>query len=357
MVDTTDKTVLDLPKVYLVRMMVFTLIVGIIAAVLYPGIENAFRANVGLNGLIIGVLLLGILYSFRMVWRLWPEINWVNHFRIADPGLDVPYTPRLLAPMASLLRDRQGRTVLSTMSMRSMLDSIASRLDEARDISRYLVGLLIFLGLLGTFWGLLETVTSVGNAIKALDVTATESGTVFESLKSGLERPLAGMGLSFSSSLFGLAGSLILGFLELQASQAQNRFYTDLEDWLSTITDIEAGESQLSVPHYLRLDLQGLSKGIERINKTLDDALGSEPAAAAGGGGGTSSDSESLDRLAGAVANLVNQMREEQKIVRQWAQNQQTQQSELHRLILRTSGQGSAAPRPGAPRLAVEDEE
>jgi len=354
MVDTTDKTVLDLPKVYLVRMMVFTLIVGIIAAVLYPSIQRAFQANVGLNGLIIGVLLLGILYSFRMVWRLWPEINWVNHFRIADPSLDVPYTPRLLAPMAALLRDRQGRTVLSTMSMRSMLDSLASRLDEARDISRYLVGLLIFLGLLGTFWGLLETVTSVGDAIKALDVTSTESGTVFENLKSGLERPLAGMGLSFSSSLFGLAGSLILGFLELQASQAQNRFYTDLEDWLSTITDIEAGESQLSVPHYLRLDLQGLQKGIERINKTLDDALGSEPAAASGSG---PPDSESLDRLAGAVANLVNQMREEQKIVRQWAQTQQAQQSELHRLILRTSGQGATSARGGGQRLAVEDEE
>ena len=140
MVATTDKTVLDLPKVYLVRMMVFTLIVGIIAAVLYPSIQRAFEANVVFNGLIIGVLLLGILYSFRMVWRLWPEINWVNHFRIADPGLDVPYTPRLLAPMATLLGDRQGRTVLSPISMRSLLDSLASRLDESRDISRYLVG-------------------------------------------------------------------------------------------------------------------------------------------------------------------------------------------------------------------------
>jgi hypothetical protein len=358
MVATTDKTVLDLPKVFLVRMMVFTLLVGILAAVLYPSIERAFKANVGLNALIIGVLLLGILYSFRMVWRLWPEINWVNHFRIADPGFDVPYTPRLLAPMASLLRDRQGRTVLSTMSMRSMLDSLASRLDEGRDISRYLVGLLIFLGLLGTFWGLLETVSSVGDAIKALDVTTTESGTVFESLKSGLERPLAGMGLSFSSSLFGLSGSLILGFLELQASQAQNRFYTDLEDWLSTITDIEAGEGggALTVPHYLRLDLQGLQKGIERINKTLDDALGSEPTPAAGSA--PPSDNEALDRLAGAVANLVTQMREEQKIVRQWAQTQQLQQSEMQRLLLRAAGQGGQTGRTGnAPRLAVEDEE
>src|SRR5262249_54031898 len=205
------KTVLDLPKVYLVRMMVFTLVVGIISAVLFPNIQRAFQANVGLNGLIIGVLLLGILYSFRMVWRLWPEINWVNHFRIADPSLDVPYPPRLLAPMQALLRDRQGRTVLSTMSMRSMLDSLASRLDEARDISRYLVGLLIFLGLLGTFWGLLETVSSIGDAIKSLDVSSAQSATVFEELKSGLEAPLSGMGLAFSSSLFGLSGSLILG--------------------------------------------------------------------------------------------------------------------------------------------------
>jgi hypothetical protein len=208
---------------------------------------------------------------------------------------------------------------------------------------------LIFLGLLGTFWGLLETVTSVGDAIRALDVTSTESATVFEALKSGLERPLAGMGLSFSSSLFGLAGSLILGFLDLQASQAQNRFYTDLEDWLSTITDIEAGDgSHVSVPHYLRLDLQGLQRGIERINKTLDDALGAETHAGSAAGHET----ESLDRLADAVASLVTQMREEQKIVRQWAQSQQVQQAELQRLLLRATGQSRTSQ-----RLSVEDEE
>ena len=148
--------------------------------------------------------------------------------------------PRLLGPMATLLRNRQS-ALISPQSMRSMLDSMSSRFDESRDLSRYLVGLLIFLGLLGTFWGLLTTVSSIGDAINALDVSSTQSGTVFEGLKEGLKGPLGGMGLSFSSSMFGLAGSLVLGFLDLKASQAQNRFYNDLEDWLSTITDI-AGE-------------------------------------------------------------------------------------------------------------------
>ncbi|CAN5414334.1 hypothetical protein BH10PSE7_BH10PSE7_32480 [soil metagenome] len=344
----SDPAVLDLPKVYLVRMMVFTLVVTIVAVVLFPQIQRAFLANVGLNSIIIGALCMGIGYAFRMVWRLWPEVNWINNFRASEPAEGSTRAPRLLAPMATLLRVRQGRTVLSPVSMRSLLDSLASRLDEARDISRYLVGLLIFLGLLGTFWGLLETVNSLGGAIRSLDVSSAQSSTVFESLKSGLEAPLAGMGLSFSSSLFGLAGSLILGFLDLQASQAQNRFYNDLEDWLSTMTDIEAGDSgQLAVPQYLRLDIQNVQKGIERINKTLDDAVGPDT-----GAGQNAQDTESMDRLADAVASLVQQMREEQKIVRQWAQSQQVQQSELQRLILRNNRPAG----PGRQRASVEDE-
>jgi hypothetical protein len=360
MADAKEHTVLELPKVYLVRMMVFMLVVTILAVVLFPHMQRAFMANPGLNGVIIGALLLGVIYSFRMVWRLWPEINWVNGFRIANPGLELTHTPRLLGPMATLFRDRPNRTVLSPLSMRSLLDSIASRLDEARDISRYMVGLLIFLGLLGTFWGLLETVTSVGDAIRALDVTSAQSATVFEELKTGLEAPLSGMGLAFSSSLFGLAGSLILGFLELQASQAQNRFYNDLEDWLSTITDIQAGESgSLSVPGYLRLDIAGLQKGIERINQTLDDALTADvtaPTQAVSAPAISAQDSESMEKLADAVASLVQQMREEQKIVRQWAQAQQVQQNEMQKLILRTTKQPAASGR-FSQAAAVEDEE
>jgi hypothetical protein len=365
MADAKEHTVLELPKVYLVRMLVFMLVVTILAVVLFPHMERAFMANPGLNAVIIGALLLGVVYSFRMVWRLWPEINWVNGFRIANPGLELTHTPKLLGPMATLFRDRSNRTVLSPLSMRSLLDSIASRLDEARDISRYMVGLLIFLGLLGTFWGLLETVTSVGDAIRALDVSSAQSAAVFDQLKTGLEAPLSGMGLAFSSSLFGLAGSLILGFLELQASQAQNRFYNDLEDWLSTITDLQAGESgSLAVPGYLRLDIAGLQKGIERINQTLDDALTADvpaptPATPATNVPSLSAvqDGESMEKLADAVASLVQQMREEQKIVRQWAQAQQVQQNEMQKLILRTTKQVPTAAGRFSQAAAVEDEE
>jgi hypothetical protein len=332
MSEMQEQAVLEKPKVYLVRMLVFTLVVAIVVAVLFPFIQRAFFANPALNGIIIGALVLGVLYSYRMVWRLWPEVNWVNHFRVADPGLEIPYRPTLLAPMATMLRDRQGRTILSPTSMRSLLDSIASRLDEARDISRYLVALLIFLGLLGTFWGLLETVTSIGDAIRSLDISSTQSSTVFEELKTGLQAPLAGMGLSFSSSLFGLAGSLILGFLDLQASQAQNRFYNELENWLSSITDIAAGEGgAMSVPAYLRLDVQNLQRGMERVTKLLESGGGH-------GVSGSSADAEAMDKLADAVASLVTQMRDEQKMVRQWAQSQQVQQNEIQRLLIRMTG-------------------
>jgi len=332
MADTAETAALEHPRVYLVHMLVFTLVVCILTAILFPNIRNAFYANVGLNGLIIGTLLLGTLYAYRMVWRLFPEINWVNGFRIGQSNDDNQAMPVLLAPMATLLGDRQGRTVLSTNTMRSLLDSLASRLDESRDLLRYLVGLLIFLGLLGTFWGLLQTVTSVGDAIKNLDVTAGQSSSMFEELKSGLQKPLAGMGLSFSSSLFGLAGSLILGFLDLKASQAQNRFYHNLEDWLSTITDIQVGEGggQTSAANYLRFDLQGLQRGIDKLGQQLENG---KTAAVPSG-----NPNESIEQLADAVASLVQQMREEQKMVRSWAQTQQVQQNEIQRLLIRATG-------------------
>ncbi len=326
MADTSDTIVMEPPRVYLVHMVVFAIVVGIIAAVLFPAIKNAFMANVGLNGLIIFTLLMGVGYSFRMVWRLFPEINWVNNFRIGDGNLQK--APTLLGPMSSLLGDGLGRTVLSPQSMRSLLDSLASRLDESRDLLRYLVGLLIFLGLLGTFWGLLETVTSVSEAIGNLNVNATQSSSVFEELKLGLQKPLKGMGLSFSSSLFGLAGSLILGFLDLKASQAQNRFYHNLEDWLSTITDIQAGEGGgMAFPTYLKLDMQNLQRAVDKLGTALEGK-------ASGPATGTT---ESMEQLADAVASLVQQMREEQKMVRQWAQTQQVQQNEIQRLLIRST--------------------
>ena len=345
----TDHEVLDRPRVYLVRMMVFTILVAIIASILYPQIKIAFMANPALNMLILSVLIIGIGYAFRNVWRLFPEVNWVNNFKIADPGLEIPYTPRLLAPMATLLRDRQDHTMLSPLSMRSLLDSLASRLDESRDISRYMIGLLIFLGLLGTFWGLLDTVTSVGQVIRQLDVATAESNTIFEELKAGLEAPLSGMGTSFSSSLFGLAGSLILGFLDLMASQAQNRFYNDLEDWLSSITDIAGADGgQIGVPQYLRLDLTQLQDGIDKVNTTLEDALSD----AGPGGPGDDGEAENMGKLAEAVGGLVHQMREEQKIMRQWAQEQSEQTAEISKTLNDLSGQTGT----GKARAAVKQE-
>jgi hypothetical protein len=352
MAESSDQVSVDLPRVYLVRMMVFILVVAVLVAVLFPTLRSSFMHNPGLNGFIGFVLLFGIAHAFRQVVRIFPEVNWINSFRIADPGLEIPHQPKLLAPMAALLRDRQGLTVLSPLTLRSLLDSLASRLDEGRDLLRYMIGLLIFLGLLGTFWGLLDTVSSVGTAIQSLDVTATEQGTIFDELKAGLAAPLAGMGTSFSSSLFGLAASLVLGFLDLQTNQAQNRFYNDLENWLSSITDIEAGEGQaMSVPHYLRLDLRDLQSGIERINKTLTDALTDASAQAQVTHEAT--DPEALDRLAGAVQGLVQQMREEQKIVRQWAQSQTLQQEEIKDLMNRIY---RSAPEVRGPRARVRED-
>jgi hypothetical protein len=188
------------PGVFLWRMLVFLVLVGFLAAILSRQIWDAMITNPGLNGLIIGVLAAGILFAFRQILRLYPEIRWVNAFRIADPGLAIGHQPVLLAPMATMLRDRTGTLSLSATSMRSIMDSIGSRLDEARDTGRYLVGLLVFLGLLGTFWGLLDTIQQVGKTIEALD-TRGDGVTVFDDLKRGLSAPLRGMGTAFSASL------------------------------------------------------------------------------------------------------------------------------------------------------------
>lgn len=341
MAEPSQPTVMEQPRLHLMHMAVFTLVVAVVAAALFRGIQNAFLANTGLNALIIGTLLLGIAYAFRMVWRLGPEISWVNGFRSGLTNNENPAKPRLLAPMATLLGDQEERNLLSTNAVRSMLDSLASRLDESRDQLRYLVGLLIFLGLLGTFWGLLSTVTSIGDAIGSLDVTAAQSSSMFDQLKSNLQAPLSGMGLSFASSLFGLAGSLILGFYDLKVGQAQNRFYHNLEDWLSTITDIGAGEiMQPQQPPVARLDLQGLQRGLDRLSHQIE-VRGGMPANGSVGNG----KSDSIEELADAVASLVQQMRDEQKAMRQWAQSQQVQQNEIQRLLIRATGQQTSTAR------------
>jgi len=286
--------------------------------VLYRQIVTAFFANPGLNALIGLVLLIGIILSFRQVVRLYPEVAWVNNFRIADPGIALDRHPTLLAPMAAILGgERSGRMTISQQTMRHLLDSIATRLDEARDISRYMTGLLVFLGLLGTFWGLIETVGSVGKVIDGLKVGG-DAGALFDTLKEGLAAPLGGMGISFSSSLFGLAGSLILGFLDLQSSQAQNRFYTDLEDWLATTVRGYASETGPSG------DLQA---AVDRLRTSLED------------GGASRTTTTAMANLAEAIQGLVTHMRTEQQMIREWADGQGEQNREIKRLLERIARQ------------------
>ena len=208
------------PRRYLFRMILFLATVLGVCGMLFQPLRDAFLSNGPLNGLILGVLILGIIYNFRQVLMLGPEVAWIEGFRQTDRTvLSQKVEPRLLAPMATMMGEHSDRISLSTLSMRSLLDGIYSRLDESKDISRYTIGLLIFLGLLGTFWGLLGTVSSIGNVISSLSVADGDASKVFGALKSGLQAPLDGMGTAFSSSLFGLAGSLVLGFLDLQAGQ------------------------------------------------------------------------------------------------------------------------------------------
>ena len=318
----TDSHKLTSPQTFLWRMIVFLIIAAFIAAILYPQVHSAFMSNPGLNGLIIGVLVIGIAFVFRMVIRLFPEVHWVNSFRVADPGLELTKQPVLLAPMATMLRDRIGRMTLSAPAMRSILDSIAMRLDEARDLSRYLIGLLVFLGLLGTFWGLLETVSSVGRTIASLDAGATDTAVIFEDLKAGLQAPLAGMGTAFSSSLFGLAGSLVLGFLDLQASQAQNRFYNDLEDWLSTVTDLTPAELAGERESPDLSSLASIEYSIEQLARSMAD-----------GGGPTRGATAAMAQLAEGIQALIQHMRAEQQMIREWVEAQADQQQDVKRVL------------------------
>src|SRR5437588_9016960 len=315
-----DPLKLSSPRIFLLRMVVFLILCALVVVVLHKQIVVAFMANPGLNALIVAVLVIGILLSFRQVIRLFPEVAWVNGFRLADPGLAVARPPVLLAPMASILGDRVGRMAISAQIMRSLLDSIATRLDEARDLSRYLTSLLIFLGLLGTFWGLIETVGSVGKVIDGLKVGG-DAGAVFDSLKEGLAAPLGGMGISFSSSLFGLAGSLVLGFLDLQTSQAQNRFYTDLEDWLSTTVREYSGEAAAAGSSG---ELQG---AVERLRLTLE------------AGGASRGTTAAMANLAEAIQGLVAHMRTEQQMIREWADGQGEQNREIKKLLERLARQ------------------
>lgn len=307
-----DPYKLSSPRIFLLRMLVFLILVGFLALILHKQIRTAFMANPGLNSLIFFVLAVGIILTLRQVIRLFREVRWVNSLR---QGTEVP-APVLLAPMATLLGDRPPGTTISTLTLRAILDSIGSRLDEARDTARYLTGLLIFLGLLGTFWGLLATVASIGDVIKSMG-TGNDSAVMFDDLKNGLAAPLAGMSISFTSSLFGLAGSLVLGFLDLQAGQAQNRFYKELEDNLTASTSpdtlTEGAPAIEGVPRDLRA-------AIDKIAATADQSHARATSLAMG-------------NLADGIQSLVQHMRAEQQLIRDWVEAQAEQTQELKAVL------------------------
>jgi hypothetical protein len=303
------------PRRYLLRMIAFVVVVLAVVTFLLADLASAFRSNTGLNGLIVGVTLLGVGYAFRQVLLLTREVRWIEDFRTGRPALSEHAAPRLLAPMATMLRDRPERLSLSAPAMRSLLDGISARLDEQRDIARYLIGLLISLGLVGTFWGLLQAIGNVAQVISGLTVGTGDLTAVFADLKRGLDAPLSGMGTAFSASLFGLTGSLVLGFLELQASQAQNRFYNDLEDWLSGQTRLGSGlisaEGEHSVPAYVQALLEQTAESLENLRRTLDRSEDSRISANSG-----------IVHLTERLSTLTDQMRTEQALMMRLAENQ-----------------------------------
>ncbi|WP_374650001.1 flagellar motor protein MotA [Dongia sp.] len=287
-----------------------------IAILLWDPISVAFSHNPMLNTGILVVLLLGILFTIWQVLRLYSDIAWIEDYRTG--GFAQSYAqPRLLAPMAAMLKDKTGRLHLNASSLRSLLDGIQSRLDDSREISRYVTSLLIFLGLLGTFWGLLGTVKGVADAITNLQVSGGQDPTVmFDTLKQSLAKPLGGMGIAFSSSLFGLAGSLIIGFMELQASQAQNRFFNELEDWLSGQTRLTSGGTgafadagDQPIPAYIQALLEQNAESINELQRVLQ--RGEE------GRGGTA---QGFKQLADQLAALNDQLRSQQQVTARLAE-------------------------------------
>ena len=262
------------PFPYLVRMLLFLAAVGGLAYVLHEDLLRVFFNTPILNGVIVAVLVIGIFFVMRQVISLWPEVVWLRRYHHREEGappLDT-YSINLLAPLATMLGERQDRFRMSPTVTRAVLDGIATRLDERRELTRYLIGLLIFLGLLGTFWGLLETIGAVADAIGSLQVSSGDAVQMFGKLKQSIEGPLKGMATAFGASLFGLSGSLVLGFLELQASQAQGRFHIELEEWLAGATRLSSNaqvDGEQGVSAYVEALLERTADGLDDLTRTL----------------------------------------------------------------------------------------
>jgi len=310
-------------------MTLFLAVVAVGSVVMMAPLKTAFMANAPLNGLIVGVFLLGAVNSFRQVFQINPEIAWIENFRsggVRGTTSSDGSGPRLLGPMAAMLGDKL-EIKISSIAMRSILDGVASRLDEQREISRYTVGLLVFLGLLGTFWGLLDTLGAIRGVISDISVGGGNISAVFDDLKTGLEKPLSGMGTAFSSSLFGLAGSLVLGFLDLQTGQAHNRFYTELEDWLSSQAKLSSAsvsaEGEQGVPAYVEALLEQTAESLGNLQRTI--SRGEE---------NRHKTHEALSELAARMGTLTDFMKTEQAVMKKLAETQ----VELKPVIERLAG-------------------
>jgi len=302
------------PAVFLLRMLVFLAAVLLLVALLYAQLFEAFASNPLLNGVILCVMGLGIAWNIRQVLMLRQEVDWLEAFQRPRDGAPAQASPRLLAPMASMFASRRSEKFsLSAPAMRGVLDGISARLDESREISRYATSLLIFLGLLGTFWGLILTIGAVASVIADMNVGTGDVNMMFNQLKAGLARPLAGMGIAFSSSMLGLAGALVLGFLDLTAGQAQNRFFNELEEWLAGLTRLSSGAGMDaeggSIPAYVHALLEQTAENLEGMQTAM--ARGEE---------GRNSTSAAIAQLAERLSVLTEQMRATQVLMQRVAE-------------------------------------
>lgn len=316
---SSDGPILTPPRIYLIRMAVFVILAGFLAFILYKPIWAAFMANPGLNGLIFGITLVGVILAFRQIFRLFPEARWINAF---GGGQEVPARrPVVLASLASALEGRVGWGGLPAQTNRSVLDSVGARLDEGREVLRYIAGVAILLGLLGTFWGLIETMSAVGRVIQSMR-TGGDAAVLFDELKSGLAVPLAGIGLAFSASLFGLAGSVIVGFLDLQVGQAHARFHSQLEDWLiaseiepAAVAEPAAARAAPAAPS------ADLAEALNRLSSAVHE-----------GGGGRAA-TQAMANLAEGIQGLVQHMRSEQQMIRDWVEAQAQREKDLKAVL------------------------
>ncbi len=309
---------LSKPGIYLARMVIFLALVGFLAFILFKQITPAFLANPGLNGLILGVLLIAVIIAFGQVMRLSREVAFVN---AAAAGETARKPALLLKPLSRPIAARTGGNPVPGTGL--VLDTIAARLDEGREMLRYIAGILILLGLLGTFWGLIDTLSAVGGVIKGMR-GGGDAGVMFDELKSGLAVPLSGIGLAFSASLFGLASSLITGFLELQAGQAHARFHNELQDWLMAVG--VATEPTLTVPvaaapAYAGPSTRELKEAVDHLAAIMAES------------GGNRATTLAMTNLAEGIQGLVQHMRAEQQMIRDWVEAQASRERELKQVL------------------------